>query len=48
MEQIDTLPDNAKVYDCFPKLLRDTLLGAGDTVPKAVRKITGGRTMRAE
>lgn len=32
---------NPAIYDCFPKFLRDALLGTGDTMPRAVRKMTG-------
>lgn len=33
---------NPAIYDCFPKFLRDSLLGNGDTMPRTVRKMTGG------
>ena len=32
---------NPAIYDCFPKFLRDSVLGTGDTLPKTVRKMTG-------
>ena len=33
---------NPAIYDCFPKFLRDSLLGNADTMPRMVRKMTGG------
>jgi len=33
---------NPAIYDCFPKFIRDSLLGRGDTMPRTVRKMTGG------
>ena len=33
---------NPAIYDCFPKFLRDSLLGTGDTMPNTVRRMTGG------
>ena len=33
---------NPAIYDCFPKFIRDSLLGKGDTMPRTVRKMTGG------
>ena len=32
---------NPAVYDCYPKFLRDSLRGTGDTLPKTIRKMTG-------
>ena len=32
---------NPAIYDCFPKFLRDSLLGTGDTLPNTVRRMTG-------
>lgn len=32
---------NPAIYDCFPKFLRDSLLGIGDTMPRTIRKMTG-------
>ena len=32
---------NPAIYDCYPKFLRDSLLGTGDTIPKTIRKMTG-------
>jgi len=32
---------NPAIYDCYPKFLRDSLLGAGDTMPNTVRRMTG-------
>lgn len=37
---------NPAIYDCFPKFLRDALIGAGDTVTKTVRKMTGATADR--
>lgn len=37
---------NPAIYDCFPKFLRDSLLGTGDTLPKTVRKMTGATADR--
>ncbi|MBQ9408912.1 MAG: amidohydrolase family protein [Clostridia bacterium] len=42
---------NPAIYDCYPKFLRDTLLGTGDTMPNTVRRMTGAiadRYMLAE
>ena len=33
---------NPAIYDCFPKFIRDSLLGKGDTMPRTIRKMTGG------
>ena len=32
---------NPAIYDCYPKFLRDSLLGTGDTMPHTVRRMTG-------
>ena len=32
---------NPAIYDCFPKFLRDSLRGTGDTMPNTVRRMTG-------
>lgn len=32
---------NPAIYDCFPKFLRDALLGTGDTLPNTIRKMSG-------
>lgn len=32
---------NPAIYDCFPKFLRDSLLGKADTMPRMIRKMTG-------
>ena len=32
---------NPAIYDCFPKFLRDSLLGTGDTMEKAIHRMTG-------
>ena len=32
---------NPAIYDCFPKFIRSSLLGHGDTMPRTVRKMTG-------
>ena len=33
---------NPAIYDCFPKFVRSSLLGEGDTMPRTIRKMTGG------
>jgi len=33
---------NPAIYDCFPKFIRCSLLGKGDTMPRTIRKMTGG------
>jgi N-acyl-D-amino-acid deacylase len=33
---------NPALYDCFPKFLKLSLLGSGDTMPNTIRKMTGG------
>ena len=37
---------NPAIYDCFPKFLRDALLGTGDTLPNTVRQMTGATADR--
>ena len=37
---------NPAVYDCFPKFLRDSMLGTGDTMPKTIRRMTGATADR--
>lgn len=32
---------NPAIYDCFPKFIRCSLLGEGDTMPRTIRKMTG-------
>lgn len=32
---------NPAIYDCFPKFLRDSLLGNADSMPRMIRKMTG-------
>ena len=32
---------NPAIYDCYPKFLRDSLRGTGDTMPKTIRRMTG-------
>ena len=32
---------NPAIYDCYPKFLRDSLRGTGDTMPNTVRRMTG-------
>lgn len=32
---------NPAIYDCYPKFLRDSLLGVGDTMPNTIRRMTG-------
>ena len=34
------------IYDCFPKFLRDALLGTGDTMENTVRRMTGATAER--
>ena len=33
---------NPAIYDCFPKFIRASLRGEGDTMPRTIRKMTGG------
>lgn len=37
---------NPAIYDCFPKFLRDSLRGTGDTMPNTVRRMTGAAADR--
>ena len=37
---------NPAIYDCFPKFLRDAVLGTGDTLPNTVRRMTGATADR--
>lgn len=37
---------NPAIYDCFPKFLRDALLGTGDTMEKTVWKMSGAVAQR--
>lgn len=37
---------NPAVYDCFPKFLRDSLLGRGASMPKTIRRMTGASADR--
>ena len=32
---------NPAIYDCYPKFLRDSLLGTGDSMPATIRRMTG-------
>ena len=32
---------NPAIYDCYPKFLRDSLRGDGDTLPNTIRRMTG-------
>ena len=32
---------NPALYDCYPRFLRDSLLGLGDSMPNTVRRMTG-------
>ena len=32
---------NPAIYDCFPKFLKLSLVGTGDTMPNTIRKMTG-------
>ena len=32
---------NPAIYDCYPKFLRDSLRGTGDTLPNTIRRMTG-------
>ena len=33
---------NPAIYDCYPKFLKYSILGRGDTMPRTIRKMTGG------
>lgn len=37
---------NPAIYDCFPKFLRDSLIGTGDTMPNTIRRMTGATADR--
>ncbi len=37
---------NPAIYDCFPKFLRDSLLGRGASMPVTIRKMTGATVDR--
>ena len=37
---------NPAIYDCFPKFLRDSLLGSGDTMENTIRRMTGATADR--
>ena len=37
---------NPAIYDCFPKFLRDSVLGTGDTMPATIRRMTGATADR--
>ncbi len=37
---------NPAIYDCYPKFLRDSLRGTGDTMAKTIRKMTGATADR--
>lgn len=37
---------NPAIYDCFPKFLRDSLKGTGDTLPNTIRRMTGATADR--
>ncbi len=37
---------NPAIYDCFPKFLRDALLGAGDTLSETIRRMTSATARR--
>lgn len=37
---------NPAIYDCFPKFLRDSLLGTGDTMENTVHRMTGATAER--
>lgn len=32
---------NPAIYDCYPKFLKDSLLGTGDSMPNTIRRMTG-------
>lgn len=32
---------NPAIYDCYPKFLRDSLRGTGDTMPRTIHRMTG-------
>ena len=37
---------NPAIYDCFPKFLRDSLTGTGDTLENTIRRMTGATADR--
>ena len=37
---------NPAIYDCFPKFLRDSLLGTGDTMENTINRMTGATAER--
>ena len=37
---------NPAIYDCFPKFLRDALLGTGDTIENTISRMTGATAKR--
>ena len=37
---------NPAIYDCFPKFLRDSLLGTGDTMENTIARMTGATAQR--
>lgn len=37
---------NPAIYDCFPKFLRDAVLGVGDTLPNTIHRMTGASAER--
>ena len=37
---------NPAIYDCFPKFLRDALLGTGDTMENTIHRMTGATAER--
>lgn len=37
---------NPAIYDCFPKFLRDSVLGIGDTLPNTVNRMSGATAER--
>ena len=37
---------NPAIYDCYPKFLRDSLLGLGDTLPNTLHRMTGASAER--
>ena len=37
---------NPAIYDCFPKFLRDSLLGTGDTLANTINRMTGATAER--
>ena len=39
---------NPALYDCFPRFLRDSLKGLGDTMPQTIRRMTGASADRFE